>query len=347
MTYFPGAILGPDDFALTPQTGVSLGALTTSNTVTLNGKAGETWPMIVTGDGSPKLQINSGSWLDGDIAVDGDTVKVRLTASSSSSTERTATIYAPGFSEVFSVETTASAFSPGDLATLLRWFKADEITGSDGDAIGTFVDDSTNAKNATASGSDRGTLKTAIQNGLSVLRYSSGTNGYRAVDLGADLASDNSHSFFWVAKPTIGNYPVVMTYPYGAAWSFILEYDTSGSFYHANGGSHLLWSASHANATWHLSSAIKTGSTTAEFWKNGTQIVSSTGSIASMAATTGDMQMLGYTTNTYGFIGDFAELVVLSNADSTEARKVEGYLAWKWGLQALLPGGHPYASAAP
>jgi hypothetical protein len=26
---------------------------------------------------------------------------------------------------------------------------------------------------------------------------------------------------------------------------------------------------------------------------------------------------------------------------------VEGYFAWKWGTQANLPGGHPYASAAP
>lgn len=41
--------------------------------------------------------------------------------------------------------------------------------------------------------------------------------------------------------------------------------------------------------------------------------------------------------------------LVLYNAylNTTERQKVEGYLAWKWGLQANLPGGHPYASAAP
>ena len=31
----------------------------------------------------------------------------------------------------------------------------------------------------------------------------------------------------------------------------------------------------------------------------------------------------------------------------TDRQKVEGYLAWKWGLQASLPVGHPYKSAAP
>ena len=35
---------------------------------------------------------------------------------------------------------------------------------------------------------------------------------------------------------------------------------------------------------------------------------------------------------------------VLTTADR---QQVEGYLAWKWGLQANLPSGHPYKSAAP
>jgi len=32
---------------------------------------------------------------------------------------------------------------------------------------------------------------------------------------------------------------------------------------------------------------------------------------------------------------------------NTDRQKVEGYLAWKWGLQTSLPIGHPYKSAAP
>ena len=30
-----------------------------------------------------------------------------------------------------------------------------------------------------------------------------------------------------------------------------------------------------------------------------------------------------------------------------DRQKLEGYLAWKWGLQASLPSDHPYKSAAP
>ncbi len=46
--------------------------------------------------------------------------------------------------------------------------------------------------------------------------------------------------------------------------------------------------------------------------------------------------------------GDISE-VILYDADLSTAdrEKVEGYLACKWGTQASLPGGHPYASTCP
>jgi hypothetical protein len=42
------------------------------------------------------------------------------------------------------------------------------------------------------------------------------------------------------------------------------------------------------------------------------------------------------------------EIIVLSaNPTLSQRQKIEGYLAWKWGLQANLPGAHPYKSIAP
>jgi hypothetical protein len=40
-------------------------------------------------------------------------------------------------------------------------------------------------------------------------------------------------------------------------------------------------------------------------------------------------------------------LVYNTTASSDDRQKVEGYLAWKWGLQGNLPGGHPYKHGAP
>ena len=43
-----------------------------------------------------------------------------------------------------------------------------------------------------------------------------------------------------------------------------------------------------------------------------------------------------------------AEIVLVPTTLSTDNRqKLEGYLAWKWGLQANLPAGHPYKDAPP
>lgn len=45
---------------------------------------------------------------------------------------------------------------------------------------------------------------------------------------------------------------------------------------------------------------------------------------------------------------DVGEVVVLYSAvNDTDRQLIEGYLAWKWGLQANLPAGHPYKNAAP
>jgi|Laugrefabdmm15dn_1035133.scaffolds.fasta_scaffold06380_6 hypothetical protein len=51
---------------------------------------------------------------------------------------------------------------------------------------------------------------------------------------------------------------------------------------------------------------------------------------------------------TFGGSGMQYEIIALSAVPSPEGRqKLEGYLAWKWGLQANLPVGHPYKTAPP
>jgi len=46
--------------------------------------------------------------------------------------------------------------------------------------------------------------------------------------------------------------------------------------------------------------------------------------------------------------GEISEIVFVNGAIATDDRqKLEGYLAWKWGLEGNLPAGHPYKSAPP
>lgn len=48
-----------------------------------------------------------------------------------------------------------------------------------------------------------------------------------------------------------------------------------------------------------------------------------------------------------GFVGDLAELLIVKNANFEMINRIEGYLAWKWGLESNLPANHPYKNEAP
>lgn len=53
--------------------------------------------------------------------------------------------------------------------------------------------------------------------------------------------------------------------------------------------------------------------------------------------------------NATKMIGNISEVLVYaaSSFSISQRQQMEGYLAWKWGIQADLPVGHPYKSAAP
>ena len=46
-----------------------------------------------------------------------------------------------------------------------------------------------------------------------------------------------------------------------------------------------------------------------------------------------------------GLVGEF--IIVADDVTDETRQKIEGYLAWKWGLQDDLPEGHPYETGAP
>ena len=49
-----------------------------------------------------------------------------------------------------------------------------------------------------------------------------------------------------------------------------------------------------------------------------------------------------------GWKGVFAEVITSeTELSTTDSQKIEGYLAWKWGLEANLPADHPYKSSPP
>jgi hypothetical protein len=77
-------------------------------------------------------------------------------------------------------------------------------------------------------------------------------------------------------------------------------------------------------------------------WRvNGTQ--RNSGNVGTNSFTT--MQFGHNETEGLDMTGFIAEIVAF--ASNSNAEIVEGYLAWKWGLQSSLPAGHPYKNSAP
>lgn len=69
---------------------------------------------------------------------------------------------------------------------------------------------------------------------------------------------------------------------------------------------------------------------------------------SSASNSTYDLQIGTLGNNVVPFLGDYCELVIFNSLLSTTNQQLmEGYLAWKWGVQANLPGDHPYKNAAP
>jgi hypothetical protein len=84
------------------------------------------------------------------------------------------------------------------------------------------------------------------------------------------------------------------------------------------------------------------------FHSGSTASASYTESTATIASGTVAPLWLGRNSGGYAYNGYISEIVYYNTTLTTiQRQKVEGYLAWKWGLQASLPSGHPYLSAAP
>jgi hypothetical protein len=91
-------------------------------------------------------------------------------------------------------------FSPSDLANLAGWWKADALSLSDGDAIGTWIDSSGNGKDLTqATTAKKPTFKTSILNSLAVARFDGGDQ----VTVGSfDLSATDKLTIFIVSSAT-------------------------------------------------------------------------------------------------------------------------------------------------
>jgi len=119
---------------------------------------------------------------------------------------------------------------------------------------------------------------------------------------------------------------------------FVVRSDAS------NGGS-----ASAAYSTGEKILMMTLDSDVSEIRENGVQTAGNNGTYTPAAITgTFALSSRGGTDGHAGMDADLSEYILVSGAPDQETReKIEGYLAWKWGLEGSLDASHPYKAAAP
>lgn len=235
-------------------------------------------------------------------------------------------------------------WTPDDLETPPTiWVKADSIVANDNDLLTTWPDDSGNGNDLAAISSQRPTYRTNQQNGLPAVKFDpsgGGGGGSNSMTKAVTGLSQPEHLVF-VARPdsalTTG---LAMD---GAASDMRWQAaDTSGNYFIYAGGTTV--TVGFTADQFAIVSALFNGASS-EYRKNG----GTSASVGNVGAFNGGGLTLGSSRSGGGPCRvSFAEVVFADYVLTTDERqRIEGYLAWKWGLQADLPADHPYKASAP
>jgi hypothetical protein len=230
------------------------------------------------------------------------------------------------------------------LLTTRAWYKADELQYSDNATLTSWPDSSGNAYHATVSGTPA--LRTIVLNNRSVVEFTTASLDYLGIPSGATSGLTEGAIFF-VAKrsadpgvadsaPIVGGFGVTGSldhYPFSG----------DGNIYDGFLSTTRKTVGDPGNlASWHIGSFQSKASD----WRYAFNATDFFTTVTNTVAT-GTSPLIG-TNSTHYLEGQIAEIVFCPSFLTTaERQRIEGYLAWKWGLQDSLPADHTYKSAAP
>jgi hypothetical protein len=227
------------------------------------------------------------------------------------------------------------AWSPSALSPSM-WYKADAIVGlSDGQAVSSWVNSGSGVAASNGTGAEQPLYKTNIQNGLPVVRFDGVDDDLTTA--GANIPA--AASFFLVFKTpgdttadqrpyvTTSNRHALRLHSGGAGLATILQTPST-----------LTYSASVGTAAWEIHGHVYDPAAL----RGGRNGVWSSGGAASGGAAASNLVIASSGGGQWADM-DLGELIVIPSVVSVaDQQRIEGYLAWKWGLQANLPAGHPY-----
>jgi hypothetical protein len=247
---------------------------------------------------------------------------------------------------------TSSAFTPITITGCQLWLDGADPAGTgilpaNGATVSTWADKSGNARNSPANTTGAVFAANSL-NGRGTINFTA--QGRYYVTPNFVPSSTNAPSIFVVAQQTgytSGNSEIVIATVGSPTWATFDLFGSGGTFiarlnmYNNQGENGGISISSPA-----FISIVGSGapSYSVSMFGNGTVNVTFTGNSGNPLSTS-----MGFNIgSSAGFIGNIYDVIMYNTTLSTlQRQQIEGYLAWKWGLQANLPADHPYKSAAP
>lgn len=217
------------------------------------------------------------------------------------------------------------------------------LTGADDSAIAAWADDSGNGNSlAQATALNKPVLKTGIIEGMSIARFD-GTNSFMATDAANTVPDGQPLTILAVASLLDTSGSVRLCGHNQASAGYGAGFDgNDGRFTTLGIADHTVADSVPAGSFQLFGFSFDSGFDFS-FYRNGTLIGTDTTGSQDAAATASAFRLGAAKDADTKFIGDVAEFIVCSAIlSATERQMIEGYLAWKYGLEANLPSDHPY-----
>lgn len=244
-----------------------------------------------------------------------------------------------------------SGFDPRYIPGCTLWLDGDDpttITFSTGTSVATWKDKSVSANNATGATNKPTYSQPFISNGRNALYFNSFNSQYMTLDPTKLPTGLSSFTTFCVSTPqndgTINNKSIL-------TWGTL----TSGNgvrYYFSGGSSNISYMTFQLVARSPITDTINVqnnysifGSTNSASagtttYRNG-NLINGMATLYNIGTTVGHIGT--YDGSSQFFVGAIGEILIYNRLVSiTERQQIEGYLGWKWGLQASLPQPHPY-----